>query len=271
MSWLSSLFGGGGDDQAKIAAAWQQYYAQQEQAKQDALAASQNQAQMDYLNQLRSDQQTQEAKVEAADPTATRNAALASLKSVFTPEYQAADVPQSLIDPYASQVYGEQRASADELINRMAKRGILTPTGQAAAEAELERQAPGVRQQLNKVGQTLLENERSRLGDIEGRAKEAASNLNVGEGFDVTPYSTALSSELGDFTKGLPDAFRAGVPSGNLFDTSSLAAIGGGAQFAGNQPFDPSTTQGIPTTVKAATTGADPFAPKAPVRTASVF
>jgi hypothetical protein len=270
MSWLSDLFGGGGDDQAKIAAAWQQYYAQQNEQNAAARESQQNQAQMDYLNQLRNDQLAQQAKAEAADPTAARTAASNAISGVFTPGYETSAVPTSLTDPLEQAVYGEQRANADEIIQRMLKRGVLTDTGAQAATAELERQAPGVRSQLDKIGQTLLENERSKVSGITNKAREAAANLNVGQGFDVTPYQTEVGTELGDFSKNLSDQFRGGIP-GNLFDTSTLASIGGGAQFAGNQPFDPNVTQGIPSPIKAAAVGQDPFAPTTPKRTASVF
>jgi hypothetical protein len=264
MSWLSSLFGGGGGEDPRAveqrnAAAAQQAAAQQQQMQQ---------MQLDYLNSLRSDQAAKDAALAAKDPTATRQGAMSLLDTLFAPEFSTSYVPSTLTDPYEQQVYNEQRGSADELINRMLKRGVLTDTGATAARGELDKQGARVRAQLNDIGNTLLESERGKLGDIEGRARERASTLGVNQPFSLDPYSSALSTEVGQFTSGLPDAFRAGIP-GDLFDTSTLGNIGGAAQGAGNQPFD---LAGAPA-VGEKSDETDPFSGQKPVqkRTATVF
>jgi hypothetical protein len=257
MSWLSNLFGGGGGEDPRAV-----------EQRQAAAAAQQQQMYLDYLNQLRGDQATKDAALAAKDPTSTRQGAMSLLDTLFSPEFSTSYIPSTLTDPYEQQIYNEQRGSADELINRMLKRGVLTDTGATAARGELDKQGARVRAQLNDIGNTLLESERGKLGDIEGRARERASTLGVNQPFSLDPYSSALNTEVGQFTSGLSDAFRAGIPD-DLFDTSTLGNIGGAAQGAGNQPFD---LAGLPSpSDKSDET--DPFSGQKPAqkRTATVF
>jgi hypothetical protein len=266
MSWLSSLFGGGGEDPEAVR------QRQAEAARLQAVAAQQAsdrqmQMQLDYLNQLRADQAAKEAELKAQDPTATRNAALSTVGGVFAPEFESSAIPTSITDPLESEIYGQQRASADDYINRLFKRGVLTGGGTEAARAKLEEQAPRVRTQLQSIADTILGGERSKLTDIAGRAKERASSLNVGEGFDITPFQSAYNTELGNFNASLPDLFKSNI-SGDLFDTSGLGAVGGGAQFAGNTKYAPDEV--VP---GASTDETDPFSGQKPVqkRTSTVF
>lgn len=266
MSWLSSLFGSGGEDPEAI---------RQRQAEADRLARleaqkasdRQQQMQIDYLNQLRADEQAKEAALAAKDPTATRQAAMSTVGGAFAPEFESSLIPTSVTDPFETEVYNQQRASADEYLNRLLKRGVLSPTGESAARAKLEEQAPRVRTQLQSIADTILGSERSKLADIAGRAKERASSLNVGEGFDISPFTTARDTELGSFNASLPDLFKSNI-SGDLFDTSALGALGGGAQFAGNVKYNPDEP-----VVAAGTDETDPFTGQKPVqkRTATVF
>jgi hypothetical protein len=267
MSWLSELFGGGGEDPEAVRqrAAGQARIDAENAAK---AAASQQQMQIDYLNSLRADQAAKDAKMEAMDPTALRTSAMNTIGGYFTPEFENTFVPGGITDPLEQQIYGEQRGTADEYLNRLFKRGVITESGKAAAAADLDKQGARVRQQLQDISDAIIGAEREKIGGIAGRAKERASGLNVGESFDLTPYSSAAQSELGTFQGGLGDLFKSQVPD-NLFDTSALGSIAGGAQFAGNRPFEPDITPGTP----APKEEEDPYSGQKPVqkRTSVVF
>ena len=133
MSWLSSLFGSGGEDPEAV---------RQRQAEADRLARvaaqqasdRQQQMQIDYLNQLRADQQAKEAELAAKDPTATRQAAMSTVGGAFAPEFENSLIPTSITDPFETEVYNQQRASADEYLNRLLKRGVVSPTGASAGK-----------------------------------------------------------------------------------------------------------------------------------------
>jgi len=263
MSWLSNLFGGGGEDPEAV---------RQREAERARLANAQAlQVQMDYLNQLRADEQAKEAKIAAKDPTATRQSAMQQLNSLFAPEFQNTALPNSLTDPLEQQVYGEQRGKADDYIKNLLKRGVITDTGYASAAKNLDEQGARVRTSLDDISNTLLSAERDKLAGIADRGRGVASALNVGDTFDINPYAGAYNTEIGSFQSSLPDRFKGSI-TGDLFDTKTLAALAGGAQGAGNQPFDPNALAGtnIPTSE---TTTDDPFAPlkKKDERTSTVF
>jgi hypothetical protein len=268
MGFLDSLFGWGGEDPEAIRQRERGYAAQQAE-REAALAREQQQMQINYLNQIRQDDLAREAAAAAKDPTATRSAAMSNVAQFFTPEYQTGWLPDTLTDPLETQVYGEERAKADEYLNRLLKRGVITETGKAAAAANLESQGARVRSQLNDISNMLLGAEREKLAGYEGRAKQRASSLGVGESFDPTPFYTGAQTELGTFTSGIGDLYRSQIPT-DLFDTASLGSIAGGAQFAGNRPFDPDITPGTTYTPSDET---DPFSGQKPVqkRTSTVF
>jgi hypothetical protein len=274
MSWLSELFGGG--DEGPGERQWRIYNEQQAaKAQQDAQIAAQErqqQQQIAYLDKLRADQLAEQERQRALDPTATRQAALSTVGQTFTPGFEEMYVPGTLTDPYETAVYGEQRSKADEFLNNLFKRNVITETGRQAGMKNLEEQAPRVRTQLQDIADTLLGAERGKLGNIAGSAREAASSLGVNQPFDISPYSTRLTGDVGEFTSQLSDRFRAGIP-GDLFDTSGLGAIAGGAGGgAGSGTGVPSDLfAGLDTSKKEDET--DPFTGQKPVqkRTSTVF
>ena len=270
MSWLSSLFGGGGEDPEAVR---QRQAAAALKAQQDAQAASDRQMQMqlDYLNQLRTDEQAKEAALAAKDPTATRQAALQTIGSTWAPGFETSYLPGNITDPYESDVYASQRGSAEEKLNNLLKRRVITDTGYQAGIGELDKQAPRVRTQLQDLADTLLGAERDKISGIIGGAKNAASNLGVGQGFDITPFQTQINDELGAFNTNLSDRFKGSIP-GDLFDTSGLGAIAGGAGGGAGSGvgYNPDLLAGIGTDKTEET---DPFSGQKPVqkRTATVF
>ena len=267
MSWLSSLFGGGGEDPEAVR---QRQAIEAERARKEAQAASDRQMQMqiDYLNQLRADEQAKEAAAAAKDPTPTREAALQSINARYAPGFEANYLPDTYDDPLAGTIYSEQRGKADDYLKNLLKRNVITSTGYEAAGRDLDTQGARVRTQLQDIGKTLLDQERSRLGGIVDTGRQAAGSLGVGQAFDFTPYDTQIQSSIGDFGSKFSDAFRAGIP-GDLFDTSKLASIAGGAQGAGNLAFDPNAVAGSTDT----TDETDPFTGQKPIqkRTSTVF
>lgn len=267
MSWLSSLFGSGGEDPEAVRQ--RQAMAAAQQAK-DAQAASDRQMQMqlDYLNQLRADEKAKDAEIAAQDPTATRTAALSGINSRYAPGFENTILSDAYDDPLAGDIYNEQYAKGTDYLSNLRKRGVITDTGYGAGVKNLDTQGARVRTQLQDIGKTLLDQERSKLGGIVDTGRQRASTLGVNESFDFSPYDTQVQSSLSDFGSKFADSFRAGIP-GDLFDTSGLAAVAGGAQFAGNTPFDPNAVAGPVAT----TDETDPFSGQKPVqkRTSTVF
>ena len=258
MSWLSELFHGGSSAPPPA------YTPPADNS------AAMMKMQIDYLNSLREDQAKKDALLQAQDPTATRQAALGTVGGAFAPEFQSSWLPGTATDTLEAEYYGKQRAGVDEYLNNLLKRGVITDVGYNKANQEVERQSTGVRSKLDSIGQMLLNQERDTLAGYADRARGAASSLPVGGSFDISPFTTGAQGELASFQGKLGDLYGSQVPA-DLFDKTVLAAMAGGAQGAGNRPFDPEAVAG--TNVGATESTDDPFAPKkvAAKRSSTVF
>ena len=161
----------------------------------------------------------------------------------FAPNFESSKVPFTLDDPYIAGIAGDQYNDADKIIQNMLARGVLTSGGAASAEADLQNQKPGVTAKLTDIGSGLISKEQSDLSGIGNKARQAAGNIQLGQTFDPSTYSTQADQSFNDFIGSLGDQIRAQVP-GKLFNTAGLAAIGGAGQGAGNTAFNPSAAAG---------------------------
>jgi len=268
MSWLSSLFGGSDDSQSQINAAWAQYFAQQEQqrqqeearkaqqAAQDAETARQQEQQREFDAQLQLlqqqnqptplEQQQQEQQITDLQTQqqrdALRQSALGQVNQAFTPEFEQAALPSTFDDPYVQQAYSTERAKADDYLNNLLKRNVITQQGFQGGEAAAEAQAPGARTTLADVGNQLLEAQRQKYTDIANRARNTASTLDIGQTFDPSVYTNELGTAENEFANTFGDVYGARAPKG-LFDLKALSQAAGTAQGAQNLAFDPAAVQ----------------------------
>ena len=173
-----------------------------------------------------------------------RTKANASLDKYFQPNYATTRAPMTLDDSYWQGYEGEQYASANDIIQNMLDRGVLTSTGYSSAKTSLDNQRAGVKSNLNTIGNNLVSGEQSALNDIVGRGRTAANTLNLGQTFDPTTFSGEADQSFNTFLSGLGDQIRAAAP-GTLFKTAGLAAVGGAGQGAGNTAFNPDAVAGI--------------------------
>jgi hypothetical protein len=176
--------------------------------------------------------------------TGQRNVAQRDLDRIFAPNFETARVPYTLDDPILAGIEAEQRGSADDIIRNMLTRGVITPTGYEAGRADLERQTPGVRAQLNEIGTGQLATGQQALRDIANRARSTASQINLGAPFDPYSFGSEADAAFTNFMNNLGMNIRAAAP-GNLFRTSGLGAIAGAGQGAQNTAFDPKALAGI--------------------------
>lgn len=167
-----------------------------------------------------------------------------SLDSVFSPNYSSSKVTNDLVNPEINTIAGEQYQSADDIINNMLKRGVINQSGKSAAEAELQRQQPGVLSQLNTIGSGTVASEQQSLDDIANKARQNAATTKLGQTFDPSVYGNEADSQFNDFLKNLDTTVR-GKVTGNLFNTTGLAAIAGAGQGAGNTAYNPTAAAGI--------------------------
>lgn len=147
-------------------------------------------------------------------------------------------------DDYINEILGTQKQSADEYIQNLLDRGVVTSGGAAGARKNLEGQSAGAKSKLSELTRGILDSGRSGATDIAGKARTKASNQKLGDTFDPASVGTDLSKYFSDFFGGLGEKIR-GVAPTDLFSTSGLANVAGASQGAGNTKFNPNALAGI--------------------------
>lgn len=163
---------------------------------------------------------------------------------LFQPNFETGRVQATLDDDILNSILGEQRSSADAIIQNMLKRGVITGTGASGAQADLDRQASGVRTKLNTIGDTVLSGGQQKLRDVANKARTDAGTVKIGQAFDPASYTSDADRVFNDFVASLGDTIRSNV-TGDLFKTGGLAAVAGASQGAGNTRYDPKAAAGI--------------------------
>jgi hypothetical protein len=244
MSWLSALFDTGPtSDEINAQAA-----AQQAQLQAQAAADAEQKRQFDVLNtpsdydKMLQEQQTAALQREQELGT-LRSGALSSLGGTFAPEFERSLIPSTYDDPFIASAYASERGKADEYLNNLLKRGVITQAGYTGGQQAVGEQEAGVRSQLQTLGDQLLEAQRGKLTDVANRARGTASTLELGQTFDPNIYSNELNTTVGDIGSQFGDLYSASAPKG-LFDLSGLASKAGAAQGAQNLAFDPEALAG---------------------------
>lgn len=166
------------------------------------------------------------------------------LDRIFSPSFETKRIPFTLDDPYLDSIEAEQRASADSIVKNMLDRGVITQSGYNAAESDLDKQSAGVKSQLNELGTTTIAGGQQKLKDVANQARQDAAGIHLGQTFDPTSYSADADQVFNDFINNLGTDIRAKV-TGNLFNTTGLAALAGAAQGAGNTAYNPAAAAGV--------------------------
>lgn len=180
-----------------------------------------------------------------ADTAAAQAKAGRAVDALFGPNYGTSRVPLNIMDPYVAGIDASQRSSADAIIQNMLARGVITPAGQTAAEAELTRQDPGVMATIRSAGTGLVAGEQQSLDDIANKARSSAQTTKLGANFDPSQFSGQADQSFNDFINNLQTNLQGKIGSANLFNTTGLAAIAGAGQGSQNVPFDPSAQAGV--------------------------
>ena len=175
-----------------------------------------------------------------------RTKAQRELDSIFAPNFETNRVALTLDDPYLDEIYNEQRTSADQIIQNMLDRGVITDSGRNAAVRDLDRQSSTVRTQLNDIGTGYLTSQQQALRNKANKGYQDAASLKLGNEtkFDPFSYGKDVDAAFDEFIGSMGDQLKSRV-QGDLFDTSGLGAIAGAAQGAQNTKFDPRAIAGL--------------------------
>lgn len=147
-------------------------------------------------------------------------------------------------DATIAAILGEQKSEAQQYLDNLLARGVITNTGYTAGTKNLDTQSGTAQAKLNELGMQVLNSGRSDIDSIISKAMQSASNLRLGDQFDPYSYKDQTNSKLNDFFQNLGTTLR-GKITGPLFETSGLANVAGAAQGAGNTKFNPNALAGI--------------------------
>lgn len=137
-------------------------------------------------------------------------------------------------DPFIEQVLGNQRADATGFLDRAKARGQLNDTGFAAAMRRLGEMDTTARSTANKLGEAVLQGNRTSLTDIVGNAKSAAGQYELGQTFDPSTYDTRFNEQLGTLQGRLAGDIYSALDGQKFYDFGNLIARAGQAQGTTN-------------------------------------
>lgn len=175
---------------------------------------------------------------------AGRDAATRTADQQFAPGFERSRIGDTVDDPFIQQADTAARGTADQYLQNLLKRGVITNTGFTGGEASLDQQGGRVRTQLNDIGSGLIDTGRQALSGVASQAKNTAGTLDLGQTYDPNQYGSQLDQTYNDFMGKFGDQFNAAVPKG-LYDTSDLSSIAGAAQGGQNTAFDPQALAGV--------------------------
>jgi hypothetical protein len=173
-----------------------------------------------------------------------RNQAMRGIDTFARDGFARSRIDDTADDNAINSILGEQRATADEYIERLLSRGIITNSGRAAASSDLDNQSFRVKNQIGEVGGAQIEKGRGDLRNIASDGRSAASQLRLGDAFDPFGYDTQINDSATAFFASLGDNLRGSTPQ-NLFNTGNLANVAGRAQGAQNTPFSAAALAGL--------------------------
>lgn len=172
-----------------------------------------------------------------------RSKAGRDIDMLFQPEFESQRISDTLDDPILAQIDAAERGEANNFVDNLLKRGVITEAGRSGAYRNLDEQGARVRGILDQIGKGTLAGGRQDLTNIANRGRQTAQTLRLGQSFDPGFYGSEANRTTDEFLGGLSDKIR-GQITDNLYDTSGLAAVAGAAQGGQNLKFDPRALAG---------------------------
>jgi len=166
------------------------------------------------------------------------------LNDLFGDGFARKSIADTSDDATLEAILGEQRSTAEQYLDNLLARGVITNAGYQGGLRNLDTQTGSARGSLNSIGQGVLAQGRGDIDNLINEALGTASSLDLGDRFNPYEYKTQANDELTKFFQSLDQTIRDQAPT-NLFNTSGLAGVAGQAQGAQNTPFDTNALSGI--------------------------
>jgi hypothetical protein len=151
---------------------------------------------------------------------------------------QAMGIPTSIGDDIfgntINELLGEQEADAMQLLDRGKKRGQFNDIGYNAGVGAIADARKKALSQLDMYKGDILSGYNTKLNDIRGQALQAASGFNLGDMFDLSPYSSQANSLISSASSTAPGQLMTMLGDMDFFDPSKIRMEAGQAQGAIN-------------------------------------
>ena len=164
----------------------------------------------------------------------SRTNASTGLNKVFTPQYSATALPDSLIGNYADTLLNEQFNPLAAQLENAHKRGTLSDVGYAAATDTLGQKRTIGSAKLQELGSNILAGDRKGLDDYAAGARTDVSHLGLSDTFDPNTYATGAQGKVKSYTDAFGGDLRDALGATKFTDLNELINAGGAVQGAGN-------------------------------------
>lgn len=152
-------------------------------------------------------------------------------------------IPDTADDDIIASILGEKTSEAEQYVNNLLARGVVTDTGASAGMKAVGDQRFGVQDIIRELASAALEQGRGTIRDTATDAKTAAQQAMLGSSFDPFKYKSQIDDQVTEFMTSLGGRVRSGLPT-DLFDFSKVLNKAGAGQGAQNTAFDPKAAFG---------------------------
>jgi hypothetical protein len=159
-----------------------------------------------------------------------RTQATNALNSVFTPNYAANMVPDTLTGQYSSDILNEQFNPLMTQLQNAQRRGTLTDPGYGAAMDLLNQKRTAAQATINNLGQGIISADRSGLNDYITGARGDVNSLGLASSFDPSTYAGEAGRRAQTDIANFGGALRNAVGGTKFADINELINAGGAAQ-----------------------------------------
>lgn len=166
--------------------------------------------------------------------SASRGRAGREINQAFDPTWTTTNLPDTAIDPYVSQIVGEQFDPLMTQLQNAQKRGTLSDTGYQAALDAYNSKKSAASDTVRNLAMNVLGGQRSQLGEYITGAKNAAGNIGLSDMFSVDPYVNQARGMVSSDIAGLGGAIRSQVGDTKFAALPDLLSAGGVVQGPNN-------------------------------------
>jgi hypothetical protein len=157
-----------------------------------------------------------------------------AVNSHYTPGFENQHFGSNSDDPFINEVLGRQKGEAMSYLQRAKERGQVNDAGYNAALGRIgEMERTGL-STANKLGDAVLQGNRTRLRDFANEVKSTAGAYELGGTFNLDAQHGRHDELLGGMRNNLEGDIRGALEGQKFFDVGDLITRAGAAQGAVN-------------------------------------